>query len=254
MTHGDVYAIIDELAPFDTQDSFDNAGFLVGDRNTELTGVLVSLDATMEAVDAAIQCGANLVVTHHPLMFSAIHTLTAEDHEAQVIAKMIRHGISLISAHTNLDKAKNGTNETLLKVLGAEQTGGEGYLRIGKLPEDTLLSELIRRAEKELDTVVRVGGDAVKDRTVRTLAVSTGAGSEGVMEAAAMGADVFMTGEMKHHHQIFAKAKGIATLECGHLETEEPGIFALADALQTRLSALQYTGCVTKHRVSRCLR
>lgn len=249
MTIREVYSLIDSLAPFETQASFDNAGLLIGHPTWEVTGIHVALDVTGAVLDEAERLGANLIVTHHPLMFSARRRLTEEDYESRLICRMIRSRMALIAAHTNLDAAQGGINDTLARRLCLTDVHGEGYLRTGLLPEGMDAGTLVRHIAQALNTTVRVMGQCPGGKTIRRLAVSSGAGSDSWEEARAMGAEAFVSGECKHHHALAMAEAGMLCLECGHFATEEPGIFALADALQMRLNALQYTGYVSKSRL-----
>lgn len=247
LTVGDVKAFIDERAPFATQADFDNSGLLIGSPDTPVRGIHVALDVTERVLDEAESAGANVLVTHHPLMFHPRSRLTEDDGEARLICRLIRGRMALISAHTCLDQAPGGINDVLAGLCGLKGVTGEGYLRVGDLSEPVCGGALARRLEQTLHTVIRVMGD--DSLNVRRLGVSSGAGSDGWQEARAMGADAFLSGEIRHHHALAAAQAGMLCLEAGHFATEEPGIFALADALQNHLDALQYSVCVSKSRV-----
>ena len=240
----DVFNFIDSLAPYATQDSFDNSGLLLGSPAWEVRGIHVAMDVTSSVIDEAIARGANLIVTHHPVMFSARKRLVETDSEARLICRMIRHEIALIAAHTNLDQAPGGINEVLARTIGLVSITGEAYVRVGELPHPMTAEAFARKAGEALRSVVRLMGDP--DRMIRRVAVTSGAGSESVHDALALGADAFLTGEAKHHHALEAVESGMVVLEAGHHATEEPGIFALADALQNHLNALQYKIHVSK--------
>lgn len=246
MTVQDIYDFINTFAPFSAQADFDNAGLLLGDPHQEITGIHVALDATEGVLDEALQHGANLIVTHHPLMFTSRQRLVEDDAEAHLLCRMIRNRVALIAAHTNLDQAPGGINDVLAACCGLTDVSGEGYLRIGTLPEGETPATLIPRLKSALNTTVRVMGQMPPDRPLRRMAVSSGAGSDSWAEAVQMGADVFLTGEMKHHHALALAQEGVLGLEAGHFATEEPGIFALADALQMRLNRVQCKGYVSK--------
>ena len=240
----DVFSFIDGLAPFETQDGFDNSGLLVGDPAWEVRGIHVAMDVTSSVLDEAIERGANLIVTHHPMMFSARKRLVETDSEAKLLCRMIRHEIALIAAHTNLDQAPGGINDVLAQTIGLTGIVGEAYLRAGELPAPMTAEVFACKAGEALGTVVRLMGDP--DRMIRRVAVTSGAGSDSVHDALALGVDAFLTGEAKHHHALEAAESGMLVFEAGHHATEEPGIFALADALQNHLNALQYKIHVSK--------
>ncbi len=246
MTVREIFEEINRIAPFDTQAEFDNSGLLLGHPDAEVTGVHFALDVTERVLDEAEAAGAGLIVTHHPLMFSPVQRLVETDYETRLIARMIRSRIALIAAHTNLDAAPGGTNETLAALLGLRNVTGESWWRVGDLPEGTTLGGLVALTENALHTPVRVFGQFAPEKPLRRLGISTGAGSDSWTDCAALGADAFLTGEMKHHHALAMADAGIPGLEAGHFATEEPGIFALADTLQKTADALQWGLRITR--------
>ena len=239
MTVQNIHDLLDAVAPFDTQASFDNSGLIVGDRNAEVSGVLFALDVTGAVIDEAAEKGANLIVTHHPLMFSPVQRLTADTFEGRLIMRLIREGISLIASHTCLDQAPGGINDALAECCALLNVEGEGFIRVGDLPVPMAAGDLKEYLSAALNTTVRLMGDPAL--TVGRLGVSSGAGSGEWEEAAALGAEAFLSGEIRHHHALAMAGAGIPCFECGHFATEQPGIFALADALQSALNQLQYS-------------
>lgn len=248
MTVEDIYLWLNGLAPFDAQASFDNAGLLVGHPKAEVSRVHVALDVTPQVLDEAEEAGAQLIITHHPLMFAPCKRLREDDYEGMLLCRLIRNHMALIAAHTNLDSAPGGINDVLAARCGLTNVSGEGYLRIGDLPAGTTIASLPRTLSLALNATVRVMGQLPQDQPLKRLAVSSGAGSDSWEEAVQLGADAFLTGEMKHHHALALCGAGVLGLEAGHFATEEPGIFALADALQNWMNAVQYMGYVSKSR------
>lgn len=238
-----VYDFINERAPFETQLAFDNSGLLVGHPDNEVTGVHFALDVTNHVIDEAIANGANLIVTHHPMMFSPIKRLTETNHEARLLCRLIRAGISLISAHTNLDQASGGCNDALAQTIGLSDIQGEDFVRVGTLPQPMTATELAVHIGDKLGDVVRVMGDP--SAVITKVGMCSGAGADEWPAAAAMGAEAFLTGEVKHHIALEASDAGVVMLEAGHHATEEPGIFALAKALQMSELGVQYNVCVS---------
>lgn len=234
-----VYNWINEIAPFETQVAYDNSGLLVGDPAREVTGIHFALDVTNLVIDEAIGNGANLIITHHPLMFSPIKRLVETDYQARLLCRLIRHGISLIAAHTNLDQAVGGVNDALARRIGLTGVTGEGFVRVGTLPRPMSAGALADHISERLGDVVRVMGQP--DAVVSKVGMCSGSGSDEWPAAAAMGAQAFLTGEVKHHIALEAADAGVVLLEAGHHATEVPGIFALADALQNRLNDVQYS-------------
>ena len=251
MKVAEILSWIDQIAPFDTQEDFDNSGLLTGSPDWEVRGLHFALDVTERVIDEAVSRGCSVLVTHHPLMFSARKNMTETDYEGRLLCRLIRERIALIAVHTNLDRAPGGVNDALCRALNLRDVTGEGFLRVGSLPEGMTAGALPDYVRGCLGDAVRVIGRAADEQPVSRLGVCSGAGSEFWPEAAGLGAEVFLTGEMKHHHALALVDAGLLGLECGHYATEAPGIFALADALQTRLDTVQYTCLISRSDVGR---
>lgn len=234
----DVARLVNGIAPFELAEEWDNVGLLFGHTGQEVTRVLVALDLTQGALDEAKALGAQLIVTHHPIMFSARKRVTDEDREGRLMLGMAEAGIAHIAAHTNLDAAPGGVNDTLMAAMGAVHVEGEGCVRVGDLPEGMTLGALAALAERRLRGPVRVYG--AKDTPVHRLGCCSGAGGSELAEAKALGADCFITGEVRHHEALDAVDGGVCVLEAGHFETENPVCEMLAEALQNAADALQY--------------
>ena len=228
-----IYNLIQTVAPFDTQMEGDNSGLLVGSPSQEVTGILFALDVTQSVIDEAAALGAELIVSHHPLMFSAIRSLTDESCEGRLIRRLVQENISLISAHTNLDRAVGGINDTLAALCGLVEISGEGFFRSGFLPAPMTARAFADLLEENLETTVRIM--APEDRIIRRVGLCSGSGGDAWPQAAEAGCDAFVSGEIRHHYALAMADAGIAAFECGHFATEEPGIAALAEALQNSL-------------------
>lgn len=245
----DFYTWIDQFAPFATQEAFDNSGFLVGNPSDKVQNILFALDVTQRVLDEAERVHANLIITHHPLMFSPVQHITEENTEGRLIVRMLRSHICLISAHTNLDRAPRGINDTLASLLGLESIQGEAFFRVGQFHKPVSLQELIHHVSTVLHTTVRIFGQCPGDIIIKTMGISSGAGSDFWTDARQMGAQVFLTGEIKHHHGLAMCDAGLVGLEAGHFATEEPGIFALADALQRYVNEVKWNVTIFKSAV-----
>jgi len=237
MTVQDVYNLIDRFAPFATQAEGDNSGFLAGSASDEVTGILFALDVTEPVIDEAVSLGVQLIVTHHPLMFSPVHALTDGDYEGRLIRRLTRENISLIAAHTNLDQAPGGINDTLAAACGLESVTGEGFFRCGLLPEPLTTRAFAEDLGRRLRTTVRVMGP--EDRMIRKAGLCSGGGSDMWQDAVKAGCDAFISGEIKHHLGLAMADSGVVGFECGHFATEEPGIRALAEALQKEINQVE---------------
>lgn len=237
----DIYDYIDGFAPFATQMDFDNAGLLVGDKNAPVGRVLLALDATMAVAREASRKGCQLIVTHHPLIFHPLKAVRPEDPTQAVVAQLVRKNIALICAHTNLDAAPGGVNDVLMDCLGAKVTGvmeefgvrdGQPYGmgRVGELKEPMEPKAFAAMVKKTL------GGGAVRatlgKTPVKRLAVCGGAGSDMLELAVSLGADAFVTADVKHHEFLAAQALGVTLVDAGHFSTENPVVPVLAERLR----------------------
>ena len=237
MTVQDLYRLIDSIAPFDTQADFDNAGLLVGSPSREVSGILFALDVTDQVISEAVSLGAELIVTHHPLMISPRRNLTDGDYEGRLIRRLVREDLSLIAAHTNLDQAPGGINDTLAELCGLADVSGEGFFRCGTLPAPLTARAFADELGRRLGDTVRLMGPG--DAVIRRAGLCSGGGSDEWTLAAAAGCDAFISGEIKHHHALAMAESGIVGLECGHFATEYPGIRTLAAALQNAFDTLE---------------
>ncbi len=237
-TVADLEKLVGGIAPFDLAEEWDNVGLLFGRRSAAVTRVLVALDLTQAVIREAAALGAQAIVTHHPIMFSARKRVTDDDREGALMLALAEQGIAHIAAHTNLDAAQGGVNDVLMQRMGAKNVTGEGCIRLGDLDEGMTLDGLAARAQRSLGTQVRVYGAG--DMPVRKLGCCSGAGSSEIAEAAALGADCFITGEVKHNLALDAMDMGCGVIEAGHFETENPVCEVLVTALQNAADELKY--------------
>ena len=170
-------------------------------------------------------------------MFSPVHSLTDETYEGRLIRRLIRENISLIAAHTNLDQAPGGINDALAVLSGLTEITGTGFFRSGILPEEMTARSFADLLAENLQTTVRLMGP--EDRMIRRVGLCSGGGSDQWLQAAEKGCDAFVSGEIRHHHALAMADAGIAAFECGHFATEEPGLAALAEALQNSLNHVE---------------
>lgn len=236
MKISNVYNYIDAIAPFDTQMSFDNAGLLVGDKSAAFEKALLALDITPAVVQEAVEKGCALIISHHPVIFQPIKKCLCDS----VPYLLAKHNLTAICAHTNWDKAVGGVNDTLCAALGINCKGVaqcNDEFRIGTLEKAISAKEFAALVAKKLNTAVRL---TCPERTVKTIAVCGGAGSDYYAEAAASGADMLLTGEVKHHEFLAADALGFCLAAAGHYETEVLAMNALADKLQTMFPRSQF--------------
>lgn len=226
----EIYAFLDQKAPFSLQSDFDNAGFLVGREETEVTCLLVALDITSEVVTEAAEKGAQLIVTHHPVIFYPAKSVTDGDPVGRRVLSLIEHGIAAICAHTNLDKAAGGVNDALALAAGlggTEQLHPEGtdsngrsygIGRVGTLEKPCSLPEYAGR----IKTALGAGGLRYVDSGVPVRRVAVGGGACGNMlaDVAARGCDTFVTADVKYDVFLDAGAAGLNLIDAGHYPTE----------------------------------
>lgn len=234
----DIERLVGEIAPYELAEEWDNVGLLLGHADGEATRVLTALDLTEGVIAEAKALHAQVIVTHHPIMFSPKKRVTDQDREGRLMLAMIENGMAHIAAHTNLDSAPGGVNDTLMGLMGASHVRGEGFVRIGELEEGMTFGRLCERAQKKLHAVVRAYG--AEDTPVHVLGCCSGAGSGELYEAKALGADCFITGEVKHDRALDAMDMGLCVIEAGHFETENPACEVLATALQNACDRLKY--------------
>lgn len=238
-TVGNVLALLDEMLPPEVAESYDNVGLLCGRADAPVDKVLCALDATEAVVDEALRLGAQLLVTHHPILFHARKSLREDDAEGRLLARLVRGRLSLIAAHTNYDNAPDGVNDQLAERLGLLNVRPlENGLRVGDLAKPLTVQALSQQAGEALSALVRPY--AAENAVVRRVAVCGGAGGGFYPLALAAGAQAFLTGEVRHHEALAAVAEGLAVLEAGHYETEQIAIKSLANRLQSAANALQY--------------
>ncbi len=237
----DIFDAINELAPFDTQMDWDKSGFSVGDIEKEAKIVVMALDVTDEVIDFAIEKKAQLIITHHPLIFNPIKKLLSTD----LVYRLACSGIQTIAAHTNLDSAKLGVNHVLASLLGLTNVESitvdnepVPMARIGDLPEEMEAEEFIEYAKKAIGAknITYTKGKS----KIKRAAVIGGGGGEYYGICAEHGADVLLTGDTGYHHYLGAHKAGIMLAAAGHYETEYPAIAALRNILAEKFPDTEF--------------
>lgn len=227
----DVYRFLDEKAPFDSQMGFDNAGFLVGRGGRTVTRILVALDITEAVVNEAAASRAELIVSHHPVIWEGAKSVTDETLPGRKLLALIANDVAAICAHTNLDAARGGVNDalaaalgltetTLLKTYGVYQDGTPyGIERLGTLPGSPVSLVEFSAAVKE-----KLGSNGVRyvdaGRPVHRVAVGGGSCSGSRKDVLAAGCDTFVTADVKYDGFLDAKAMGLNLIDAGHYPTE----------------------------------
>ena len=230
---------MEQYAPSRLSQSWDNTGLLIGDPQQQINKVLVALDATPEVIGEAIEKGVELIITHHPLIFKPISNIKKDNPLGDYIISLIKNNISLYSAHTNLDMAVGGVNDTLatvlqledihvlqsqlsekLNIFNIENSKEEyGFAKIGKLNESKNLASFAEVVKKLLGiTRVKIVGDV--NKIINSVVVTSGAYSSIAKVAKDRGADAIVTGDLKYHDAREIEDYGLCAIDAGHFATE----------------------------------
>lgn len=240
MKLSDFTASMERIAPRDLALEFDNPGLLIEPDHEEIVNVLVALDCTKAVAEEAVIWGADLVLTHHPLFFHPVKHMAYSDPATVAACMLIRNGIGLFAAHTNLDAARGGVNDTLCEMFGIRDAipFDEGVGRVGVLKTPESLTNFAKRVETQLKTCVNLTGDL--EGLVTRVAVMGGSGGDSIALAKAQGADVLLTGEVKHSDAIDAQTLGVSLIVAGHYESEAVVLEPLIKRLQNDCFGVQY--------------
>jgi dinuclear metal center YbgI/SA1388 family protein len=229
MIAGDICTLLEDFAPLSFQESYDNAGLVMGQRSTTVTGVLIALDVTEAVLDEAVSLGYNMIVTHHPLIFKGIRTITGSTHTENCLIKAIKNDIILYAGHTNVDSVRGGVNEKMAEKLGLINLqilvpiNGEkpehGLGMIGELPEYQNETDFLNLVKSTFHCK-RLRHSVPTGKKIRKVAVCGGSGAEFLEHARTLGADAFVTGEARYH-EFFTQGQNILFIDAGHYETEQ---------------------------------
>ncbi len=250
----DVVAVLDGLYPPDTAEGWDSVGLIAGDPAAPVAKVLLAVDPVADVVDEALAWGADLVVTHHPLFLKGVHSVAATTFKGSVVHRLLTAGIALYNAHTNADAAPRGVADALADAVGivdrtplvAGSEGAEtGIGRVGRLAEPTTLGDFAQRVADALPVTaqgVRVAGDL--DATVTTVAVVGGSGDSLFDAVRAVGADVYVTSDLRHHPASELRERALFEngtpylVDTAHFASEWPWLRYAAADLEESVRAL----------------
>lgn len=255
-TVGEIRRVIHEAYPPQLAEPWDAVGLVCGDPADEVSTVAFALDCTQEVADKAVELGAQMLVVHHPLLLRGVTSVAADTPKGKVIHTLIRNGVALLAAHTNADKARPGVNDKLAELVGI--TAGRpivpvepyenldealGLGRVGELEQPVTLREFTQRvadALPETEWGVRAAGDP--ERMVKKVAVSSGSGDSFLDQAAALGVDVYVTSDLRHHPvdehlraAHLAEPEGPAVVDTAHWASEFPWTAQARDTVEDAL-------------------
>lgn len=232
-----IFDFLNEKFPMSTACDFDNVGLLIGNKNRSVTKVLVALDCTNSVVDEAIEKGAQLIITHHPVIFTPLKSIDADSK----IGKLLENKISVISMHTNFDQGENGVNDVLCQKIGLKNvkplTARDGYiLKVGEVNNLTA-HEFAQKLKTSLNGAVRFTDSG---KRINTVVVCSGSGGGFLEDAVNAGADALVAADIKHSVFLEADEKGICLFDAGHFETEDIAVEPLCEMLQNEFKNTEF--------------
>ena len=220
----DVVAAIEEFAPLGIQEKWDNSGLCIGSPEDEVNSVLLGLDCTPELVDEAVACGADMIVTHHPLIFSGLKKISPDDLVGAAVIKAVKAGISIYAAHTSADKVIAGVSGAMAARLGLgnvtildEDGDGTGLGVVGDLPEAVTAAEAVKLVKERFSLKAMRASRPVEGKISR-VAMCGGSGGSLIAAAQAAGAQLYISGDISYHN--FFTKEGFMIMDIGHYESE----------------------------------
>ncbi len=255
----DITAVVEDIVPVELQESWDNSGLIIGFEDRQVKKLLLCLEMDEDVADEASRIGAQMVITHHPLIFGGISSICDSEPTGRTIMKLLADGISVYSCHTPFDKVKGGNNDAIAEMLGlekvrnlrgdtvasadkmAERKDEADIGRTGKLSEPMTCRQVLDIVSGQLGMSMRqlrfVGN---MDREVETIGICTGAGADMMdMAVKAAGCQLFITGDVKYHEAREADQKGICIIDAGHYGTERFFASTMKNMLQKELKDVE---------------
>jgi dinuclear metal center YbgI/SA1388 family protein len=244
--------IMEEYAPSMLKEDYDNVGLMVGDKNAEVTKILIALDCTLDVISEAKDKGCNLILTHHPLIFIKPKSITSETLVGKRIIQLIRNNINVYTSHTNLDSVKGGLNDIATEILNFTEykvmepstilgynNGDNGVGRLVTLSKPVVFIELCEKVKRLFNAEhIRYVGE--EDRLIKTIAIINGSGEDFFELSKALHADCIITGDTKYHHVSDLREEGIALIDAGHFATEWLPFKIFAETLEKKLRQKGY--------------
>lgn len=243
-TVSEIYKYLQTLLPSSLSCDWDNDGLMVcPDPDTSVQKILFALDITPAVASYAKEIGAELIISHHPLIFSGIRRMDGSDGTSRKVMELIQSGIAAMSFHTRLDAAEGGINDilaSLFRLSDVEKFGAEGddSARIGTLPAEMKFEDFCELVKKTLGAPTVCG--AKGNETVSRLAVLGGSGKDYIRAAQKMGADTFLTGEVNYNYLLDAAENGLSIVTAGHYHTEAPFCSFFEKALTERFGGFTF--------------
>ena len=220
----DIIKVIEDFAPLSIQEGWDNSGLCVGSPEDEVTSVLLALDCTPALVDEAVACGADMIITHHPLIFSGLKKISPDNMVGEAVIKAIRAGISIYAAHTNADKVLAGVSGAMAAKLGLENVRiledegtGSGLGAVGDLPEPMTAEHAVALVKERFALKCMKASKPISGMISR-VAMCGGSGGSLIGAAQKAGAQLYISGDISYHN--FFTPEGFMIMDIGHYESE----------------------------------
>ena len=244
MTIRDVVSAIEEFAPLRLQDSYDNSGLIIGRYDDEVHGVLLAVDVTEEVIAEAEREGCDLIITHHPIIFTPLKRLNSSNYVERCVEQALRSGIALYACHTNLDSTFEGMSWRVARMIGLENISvleprpGEpnvGYGVVGDMPASVDAVTFMRSVAEKFDVgAIRHSDIPSKEFRVRRVAICTGSGRSLIDEALRSGADAYITADLRYNDFMMGENRMIL-MDIGHFESEFCAINIINDVLSKKM-------------------
>lgn len=258
---GTIISMMESIAPRKLAEDWDNVGLLIGDGSKPIKKLMVCLDLPHWVLEEALLLGVDMIITHHPIIFSGIKAVNTDSALGRKIIKLIKNDISVYSSHTNLDIAKDGLNDIFARKLGFNNfsiiqplyTESEGeVLGIGRLGElsESMTLEAYAESVKEILGLSGVKYAGNPNSQIKKVALINGAGGRYIRQAKASGADVLITGDVSYHQVLDALEFGLSIIDAGHFGTEIMMVDAVADYLKASLEGLGYETEILKSKTN----
>ncbi|MFI3321416.1 MAG: Nif3-like dinuclear metal center hexameric protein [Rikenellaceae bacterium] len=237
----DLVSVIEDFAPKHLAESYDNTGLLVGSRDMVVTGLLTTVDVTEKSIEEAKKIGANMILSHHPLIFKGIKNLNGNDYIERCVIELIKSDIALYCAHTSVDATFGGISYRMGEKLGLQNMStlspstpnNEGYGVVGSLKERIELKEFLAVVKSKFDAgVIRYAGE-IEGKSVERVALCGGSGASLIGDAQKSGADIYISADFKYH-DFFLTEKEIILADIGHFESEKVVLDIFSDIISKK--------------------
>lgn len=236
----DILDMFEKLAPSELAEDWDNTGLLVGRNDKNIKKIMLCLDITKASADEAVRSNVDLIISHHPVIFRSLSKIIESEPKGNILYTLIRNDICAYAAHTNLDFAESGVNTLLAEILNLKNVAlyGEGPGKTGMLPNIVSLHEFIMYVKSVLNAdSVRAVGEP--DAKISKAAVFSGSFDNNLNALLQSGADVLVTGDLKHHTVLDLREAGLSAIDAGHFNTEVIILPVLADIIKNRFPDIE---------------